>query len=80
MLHKVAYDSQLEKAQLLLLHGADIDAIDEESRSTPLELAARAQQIRVGGATTRARHGPDVGRSGMGYAFSLGTKRRERGA
>lgn len=44
LLHDMAHDGELEKAQLLLEHGADIDAIDDEYRSTPLGLAARAGQ------------------------------------
>ncbi|MBT5800884.1 MAG: ankyrin repeat domain-containing protein [Gemmatimonadetes bacterium] len=44
ILHEVAYEGQLEKTQLLLSHGADIDAIDEEYRSMPLGLAARTRR------------------------------------
>ena len=42
LLHDMAHGGLLEKARLLLDHGADIDAVDEEYRSTPLGLAARA--------------------------------------
>jgi ankyrin repeat protein len=41
LLHDMAQEGDLPKATLLLDHGADIDAIDEEFRSTPLGLAAR---------------------------------------
>ena len=34
----------MQKAELLLDHGTDIDAVDEEYRSTPLGLAARSGQ------------------------------------
>ena len=44
LLHDMAHDGHVEKAQLLLEHGAEIDAVDEEYRSTPLGLAARAGQ------------------------------------
>ena len=44
ILNEVAYEGQLEKTQLLLSHGADIDAIDEEYRSMPLGLAARTRR------------------------------------
>jgi ankyrin repeat protein len=40
----MAADGELNKARLLLDHGADIDAIDEEYRSTPLGVAARRGQ------------------------------------
>jgi ankyrin repeat protein len=41
LLHHVASDGDLPEARLLLDHGATIDAIDEEYRSTPLGMAAR---------------------------------------
>ena len=41
LLHDMAMAGQIKKAELLLDHGADIDAIDDEYRSTPLGLAAR---------------------------------------
>jgi len=41
LLHHVASDGDIPKARLLLDHGATIDAIDEEYRSTPLGMAAR---------------------------------------
>lgn len=41
MLHDMAQAGDIPKAKLLLDHGADIDPIDEEYRSTPLGLAAR---------------------------------------
>jgi hypothetical protein len=41
LLHDMAYTGDVRKAALLLDHGADIDAIDEEFQSTPLGLAAR---------------------------------------
>jgi ankyrin repeat protein len=44
LLHHMAAEGHLAKARLLVDHGADIDAIDEEYRSTPLGLAARRGQ------------------------------------
>jgi ankyrin repeat protein len=41
VLHEMAYKGDTRKAALLLDHGADANAIDEESQSTPLGLAAR---------------------------------------
>jgi hypothetical protein len=41
LLHDMAWEGDAGKAVLLLDHGADIDAVDEEFRSTPLGLAAR---------------------------------------
>ena len=42
LLHDVAASGYLDRAKLLLEYGAEIDPIDEEYRSTPLGLAARA--------------------------------------
>ena len=41
ILHHLGSDGDLVKAKLLVDHGADINAIDEEYRSTPLGMAAR---------------------------------------
>jgi hypothetical protein len=41
LLHDMAHAGDLDKARLLLDHGANIDAIDEEYQSTPLGFAAR---------------------------------------
>lgn len=41
LLHHMAADGELAKARLLVDHGADVDAIDDEYRSTPLGIAAR---------------------------------------
>ena len=44
LLHHMAAEGEVGKARLLVDHGAEIDAIDEEYRSTPLGLAARRGQ------------------------------------
>jgi ankyrin repeat protein len=41
LLHDMAQEGDLDKARLLVDYGADIDAVDEEYRSTPLGIAAR---------------------------------------
>ncbi len=41
LLHDMAFTGEVEKARLLLDHGADINAIDSEYSSTPLGYAAR---------------------------------------
>ena len=45
LLHHMAAEGEMAKAKLLLAHGANIDAIDEEYRSTPLGVAARRGQL-----------------------------------
>lgn len=47
LLHDAVYSGSVEKAQLLLEYGADTNAIDEEYRSTPLGLAARAGRLEL---------------------------------
>jgi hypothetical protein len=44
LLHHMAAEGELGKARLLLDHGADINAIDDEYCSTPLGVAARRGQ------------------------------------
>jgi len=44
LLHHMAAEGEAGKLRLLLDHGADIDAIDDEYRSTPLGVAARRGQ------------------------------------
>ena len=41
LLHDMAQEGDIPKARLLLDHGGDINAVDEEYRSTPLGFAAR---------------------------------------
>jgi hypothetical protein len=41
LLHDMAQSGDITKARLLIDHGADIEAIDDEYRSTPLGMAAR---------------------------------------
>jgi ankyrin repeat protein len=45
LLHHMAAEGELAKARLLIAHGANIDAIDDEYRSTPLGVAARRGQV-----------------------------------
>ena len=44
LLHHMAAEGELGKARLLVEHGAEVDAVDEEYRSTPLGVAARRGQ------------------------------------
>ena len=45
LLHHMAAEGELAKAKLLIDHGAHLDAIDDEYRSTPLGVAARRGQL-----------------------------------
>jgi ankyrin repeat protein len=44
LLHHMAAESEIGKARLLIDHDADLDAVDDEYRSTPLGVAARRGQ------------------------------------
>jgi uncharacterized protein len=44
LLHHVAAEGEIGKARLLIDHAADLDAVDDEYRSTPLGVAARRGQ------------------------------------
>lgn len=44
LLHHMAAEGEVGKARLLLDHGAEVDVIDDEYRSTPLGVAARRGQ------------------------------------
>ena len=74
LLHDMAWHGEAEKAELLLAHGADIDALDEEYRSTPLGLAARAG--RLGMVRLLMERGADPGRAGAAWATPLAWARR----
>jgi ankyrin repeat protein len=69
LLHHMAAEGELEKARLLLDHGAAIDAIDEEYRSTPLGLAARRGQLPM--VELLLARGADPRRGGMPWATPL---------
>ncbi len=69
LLHHMAAEGEMGKARLLLEHGAAIDAIDEEYRSTPLGLAARRGQLAM--VDFLLARGADVHRAGMPWATPL---------
>ena len=69
LLHHMAAEGELGKARLLLDHGACIDAIDEEYRSTPLGLAARRGQLAM--VDFLLSRGADVHVAGLPWATPL---------
>jgi ankyrin repeat protein len=66
LLHDMAHEGSVEKARLLLDHGAEVDAIDGEYRSTPLGFAARWNQREV--ALLLIERGADANRAGADWA------------
>jgi ankyrin repeat protein len=69
LLHDMAWQGDVRKAVLLLDHGADIDAVDDEFRSTPLGIAARWGRREV--AELLLDRGADPNRAGASWATPL---------
>lgn len=69
LLHDMACTGDLRKAQLLLDHGAEINAIDEEYSSTPLGYAARWGRQEV--VTLLLERGADPNKAGAPWATPL---------
>jgi ankyrin repeat protein len=69
LLHHMAAQGEMEKARLLLDHGAAIDALDEEYRSTPLGCAARRGQKEM--VELLLARGADPNRAGAPWARPL---------
>jgi ankyrin repeat protein len=69
ILHDMAQKGLLSKAELLLKHGADINAIEEEYQSTPLGIAVRWGQKNMVELLLNA--GSDPNQSGSGWSRPL---------
>ena len=69
LLHHMAAEGAVAKARLLLDHGASIDAIDDEYRSTPLGVAARRGQRAT--VELLLERGADPGAGGAPWATPL---------
>lgn len=75
LLHDMAHEGSVEKARLLLDHGAEVDAIDGEYQSTPLGFAARWNRREV--ALLLIGRGADANRAArIGLGRSRGRKGR----
>jgi ankyrin repeat protein len=75
LLHDMAHEGSVEKARLLLDHGANVDAIDGEYRSTPLGFAARWNQREV--ALLLIERGADANRAGADWARPVAWAQRK---
>ena len=69
LLHDMAQNGDIAKARLLLDRGADINALDDEYRSTPLGMAARWGQREM--VTFLLERGADPGKSGATWSTPL---------
>ena len=75
LLHHMAAEGEIAKARLLLDHGADIDLIDDEYRSTPLGVAARrGQSVMV---ELLLQRGADPSAAGASWATPLEWARKK---
>jgi uncharacterized protein len=69
ILHDMAQKGDIEKAALLLKHGADINPVDEEYQSTPLAMAARWGQLEM--VEYLLEQGADPDKSGAAWSTPL---------
>jgi ankyrin repeat protein len=75
ILHHLGSDGDLVKAKLLVDHGAEINAIDEEYRSTPLGMAARWGQRAM--VEFFLQHGADPNAAAAPWATPLAWARKK---
>lgn len=69
ILHDMAQKGDIEKAVLLLKHGADINPVDEEYQSTPLGMATRWGHIEM--VEFLLKQGADPTKSGAAWSTPL---------
>jgi ankyrin repeat protein len=69
LLHDMAQSGDVEKARLLLDHGADINAVDDEHRTTPLGMAARWGQRKM--VALLLERGADPNKAGAAWSTPL---------
>ena len=75
ILHDMAQKGNVNKAELLLRYGADINPIDEEYQSTPLGMAARWGHVEMVKFLINKR--ADVNRAGAPWASPLAWARKK---
>jgi ankyrin repeat protein len=75
LLHDMAEKGFIDKAELLIKHGADMNAIDEEYQSTPLGLAARWSQTEM--VEFLLKQGADPKRSGARWSTPIAWARKK---
>ena len=75
LLHDMAHTGDVAKARLLIEHGADINRVDDEYRSTPLGYAARCGQVEI--VKLLLDCGADRNKSGASWSTPLAWARRK---
>ena len=74
LLHHIAWEGNLQKAILLLNHGTDPNAVDDEFRSTPLGMAANAGRGEM--VSLLLQRGADPNKAGAPWATPLAWARK----
>jgi ankyrin repeat protein len=69
ILHDMAQKGDLQKAELLIKYGADINAVEEEYQSTPLGMATRWGHTEM--VSYLLSQGADIHKAGAGWATPL---------
>lgn len=69
ILHDMAQKGNIEKAELLIKHGAAINPVDEQYQSTPLGMAVRWGQVEM--VEYLLKNGADVHQSGASWSTPL---------
>lgn len=75
LLHDMSQAGDVAKARLLIDSGADIDAVDDEYRSTPLGMAARWGQINT--VALLLERGADPNKAGAAWSTPLAWARKK---
>ena len=75
LLHDMAQSGDVVKAHLLLDHGAEINAIDDEYHATPLGMAARWGQRKM--ASLLLERGADPNAAGAAWSTPLAWARKK---
>ena len=78
LLHDMAQAGEITRARLLLEHGADINAVDDEYQSTPLGMAVRWGQAKM--VRFLLERGANPNRSGAPWSTPLAWVRRKGNA
>lgn len=78
LLHDMAHTGELAKARLLIEHGAEVDRVDDEYRSTPLGYAARWGHVKL--AKLLLDCGADPNKSGARWSTPLAWARKKNQA
>jgi ankyrin repeat protein len=75
LLHDMAQKGDIKKAELLIKHGADIDPVEEEYRSTPLGMAARWGHVEM--VNYLLVKGADINKAGASWATPLACAKKK---